>query len=281
MNEVFCTITTATHMHKVLALNTSLQKFDSSKLLHVLCVDDVDKEVVPSNVVLHFLSDIMDRPYVRELLMKYEDADRRRWVLKPVFIAYLLSKAEKVIYVDNDIYFFDAYQFLFDGLDTDRMLLTPHWRCINPFINEDYFIVNYTDGVYNAGFVAANRGAVDILDAWALMCNYRCEKNKEKGLWDDQKYLDLLPSRFEGIGTIRHRGCNVAVWNKHDNLRTATGDTILINRTYPIVFIHFTNDTIADIKENRHGGDPMLKPFLDTYEAELAKSAKVLNHQNG
>lgn len=279
MKATFCTITTFSHLHKVLALHTSIQRYDTGMELHVLVIDEVKavKTKLPETIRLYSLKDIEQLPYVREMLMKYEDADRRRWVLKPVFMAYLLTKTEKLIYLDNDIYFFNDYHFLFDDLDNNRMLLTPHWRCSNPFISEDYFIVNYTDGIFNAGFAGANKNSVEILDWWALACNYKCEKNKEKGLWDDQKYLDLIPARFEGIGIVRHKGCNVAVWNKHDNKRSKANDTVTINDTLPIVFIHFTNDTIADIKENKHGGDPLLLPHVLEYERTLNDSTNLLN----
>ena len=82
----------------------------------------------------------------------------------------------------------------------------------------------------------------------------------------DQKYLDILPSRFQGVRQLWHKGCNVANWNMVDCRRVQVDDQILINGVEPIVFIHFTKSTIRGIL---NGDDALLLPYLNSYEDKL------------
>jgi hypothetical protein len=87
------------------------------------------------------------------------------------------------------------------------------------------------------------------------------------GLHDDQKYLDIFHSVFENIGVVRHKGCNVSNWNRIECLRTKhPNGEVLINNTFPIVFIHFTEGTILDISV---GNDDLLIPHLKEYNETL------------
>jgi hypothetical protein len=88
--------------------------------------------------------------------------------------------------------------------------------------------------------------------------------------------LDLLPSRFERVGIVRHQGCNVASWNKRDSARVQLGNEVFINGRYPIIFIHFTSGTISEITRDIYDGDALLKPYLKKYLALLKKHTPAL-----
>jgi hypothetical protein len=276
MKSGFCTICTFDYFYKVKTLYDSINQFDTTKELHVLVTDKkIEKGSRYADCIfLYDISELSEVLHAAEIISKYgPNSDTLRWALKPVFASYLLqSRFDKIILLDSDIYFFQPYQFLFDDLGKHRVLLTPHWRCKNPNEDEFVFINNLTDGVFNAGFFAATKDALDILEWWAMVCEFKCEKNYQKGLWDDQKYLDLLPGRFPGVGIVWHQGCNVAWWNKHDSARIRTGNETLINGKYPIVFIHFTEDTLADINPQIKNNDPLLIPYLEKYDSALKKN---------
>ena len=61
-----------------------------------------------------------------------------------------------LLYLDNDLCFFGDFEFLFQELQEHSLLLTPHWRPIDPDANAEQFFYNFRDGLYNAGFVGAN-----------------------------------------------------------------------------------------------------------------------------
>jgi hypothetical protein len=97
---------------------------------------------------------------------------------------------------------------------------------------------------------------------WAEMCFYKCEIDKSNGHYVDQTYLNLMPIYFDRVGILRHRGCNVAVWNQIECKRILQDNKVLINGKWDVVFIHFTNYTIQAIL---YGSDQLLLPYLEEY----------------
>ena len=127
MNQ-FCTISTSSHLYKVYALAQSLNNQQNNFLLHVL-VTDSENNFDHANCKFWKLSDLQKDSTAVSIINKYEsNADKLRWSLKPVFMKFLLqAETEKIIYLDNDLFFYSNYQFLFDLLDEHSFLLTPHY----------------------------------------------------------------------------------------------------------------------------------------------------------
>lgn len=273
----FCTITTASHLYKVYALAESLQQ-QGVCTLHVLVVDKAEVPVF-EGCRFYNLQEVAKAPVGQTIAAKYKNSsDRLRWSLKPVLLQWLLTKEdiEQVIYLDNDLFFYSPWQFLFELLQTHALLLTPHYYKHDPKREQNWLEANFRVGVYNAGFVGVNRAAMDTLQWWAESCAYRCEKNAWRGLFDDQKYLDLVPVINQGAHIVRHKGCNVAGWNTELCPRVQQGGEVFIEGRFPVVFIHFNNYTIQQLLT---GGDNLLVPFYERYEAAL-KKYKTNLHRN-
>lgn len=234
----FCTISTQSHLFKSFALADSLATYGWE--LKILLVDELNDDhtsIEPHNVELVSLFD-MKSPRTEQALAKYKN-DKLRWSLKPIFLLFLLEKYEKVIYLDNDIYFFKDCKFLDEALERNNILLTPHFYPASPLENQTWLEANLRIGLYNAGFIGVNRKAQKALLWWSDCCLYEMKKSYWRGLFDDQKYLDLLPILFDGVRIIKDRGCNFAGWN--DQI------ALLENE---IVFIHFNQFTMSKFKIN-------------------------------
>ena len=109
---------------------------------------------------------------------------------------------------------------LFNELENNNTVLTPHWRGEYPEIDEVNFNLQFVGGLYNAGFIGVNESAKNAMSWWANACLYKCEKDFKNGHYVDQTYLNLLPIYFEGIKILKHQGCNVANWNQNVCKRT-------------------------------------------------------------
>jgi hypothetical protein len=267
----FCTITTYSHLYKVKALADSLSRRGNSVMLHTLCIDHAKPEADTELVKYYGLTDVSASACGKQIIEKYaNDKDKTRWSLKPVFLTYLLNliDTDRVIYLDNDLCFFDDYAFLFDELQQHSFILTPHHYKYNPKAEQNWLEANYRVGLYNAGFVGVNKNAIPHLSWWADCCLYRCEKNPMRGLFDDQKYLDLIPIMCEDTKVLTHKGCNVADWNTEICKRVDVNGKTTINGVYPIVFIHFNVTTIRAIIEKR---EPLLNTFFEDYLKLLQK----------
>ena len=272
MKQTFCTICTHNFIPYVLSLYDSLKQFNPDIHLHVLVSDSVSEDTLSrfQTDKLFFISSktLCAGGQGKAIHDKYahQDQDLFRWSMKSVFTRYLLNHYDKVICVDCDINFFSDYQFLFDLLDNASVLLTPHMRCSDPSIDPNEFQLNFLDGIYNAGFVAASRAGIQAMEYWAKCCLFCCDVNREKGFHGDQRYLDLLPTRFEGVESLRHRGCNVGNWNQVDCKRELVDGEVKINGEFDVVFIHFTKSMFRGIYT---GSDALLKPFADKYASRV------------
>ncbi|MCW3127503.1 MAG: hypothetical protein JWO03_3161 [Bacteroidetes bacterium] len=266
----FCTITTADHLFKTLALFDSIRALRSDAFLHVLCIDDLPTGLPSDHIAFYKPQDLAHLPSAKTIIAKYASSkDKLRWSLKPVFLHYLLTQsADKIIYVDNDIYFYGDYSFLFALLGTYDFLLTPHHYPRDPGKDQNWLEANFRVGLYNAGFVGVNKNAIKDLDWWAACCAYRCEKNALRGTFDDQKYLDLIPVINEKAHIIRHKGCNVAEWNRAVISRSEEDGRIILDNEYPLIFIHFNGTTIRAIV---NGEEPFLTNSFDSYIANLKR----------
>jgi len=274
-SKCFCTIITADYLPYVFVLNESLLQFNESIRLNVLISDKPENAFDASNpfdnIRFYFAENVCREGIGKKIKEKYQETsmDCFRWSVKPVFMRHLLEEGgyEKVIYIDSDIYFYNDYHFLFDELDQSNILLTPHWCSSDPRAEFYNFINLYTAGLYNAGFVGVNRHAGDALDWWAGACEFICVKDPSKGQFNDQAHLNILPVYFDKVKVLKHRGCNVAGWNRIECRRVKGADNnVWINGDTPIIFIHYSPCTIQLILM---GEDAALEAYFQNYYDRL------------
>ena len=155
-----------------------------------------------------------------------------------------------------------------EDLKHHAVLITPHYYRFDPERNQAWLEGNFLSGLYNAGFIGVNQNAKEILEWWAKCCLYRCQKNSKKGLYVDQKFLDLFPIIEPSTKIVRQKGCNVAYWNLFQNERVLVNNEVLIKGIDPVIFIHYVPHTFQGICS---GEDALLKPHLDKYCKVLKK----------
>ena len=175
---------------------------------------------------------------------------------------------KKVVFTDPDTFYYSDFTFLFEELNESDVLLTPHWRGLNPNLDTANFELQFVGGLFNAGFIGVNANSIETMNWWAENCLYRCEKNFSIGHYVDQTYLNLMPVYFENVKILRHQGCNVANWNQIVCQRDLVAGQVRINNYWEIVFVHFTNSTIVGILS---GEDHLLLPHLNSYMAALSQ----------
>lgn len=265
----FCTIITADYLPFAKTVLASLKKYDEAATLHALVING-DSKSDNASLIINSVQEVMANPLFQQVENKYaySNPDHLRWALKPVYMHYLLEKGfDKVIFVDPDLYFTSDYHFLLNELDKQGILLSPHHTVADPMQDEENFLMSFRIGLFNAGFVAASAKGKPALQWWAMACAYKIKQDTAAGLYDDQKYLDLLPVLFDNTSIIRHPGCNLGSWNMLTCKRSLSNGKLVINETYEPVFIHFNKETIIQVL-NRN--DQLLRPALDEYIQELS-----------
>ena len=265
--NTFSTIITADYFPKAVVLYKSLKSFDKNVLLNILIADtkEINPQINSEGIKLSSIKQLVNHSLVKELYEKYAhiNLDYFRWSLKSVFTNYLLQSGyDKIIYVDCDMFFVNNYNFLFDHLDNDDILLIPNWNNTNPLDNQSAFLSNFTSGMFSAGFFGVNKNALAAMDWWANACHFMMGEHIEEGVNDDQRYLDMFPVLFEKTKIIRHRGCNIGAWNYEESKRVLVNGELLINGKYPVIFIHFDEMLVSTILK---GHDKLLLPYLEQY----------------
>jgi lipopolysaccharide biosynthesis glycosyltransferase len=270
-NATVCTIITANYLPYALALLESVRSFEKDVHFNVLISDkdrqSFNQQISDRHSFFHFADEVCNTGIGEQIRNKYQssDHDAFRWSCKPLFINHLIRQHgyERVLYFDCDIFIFNAFRFLFDALKKHQVLLTPHWRSSEPDADPEEYRFLFNHGLYNAGFVGSNRDGTEAMDWWARCCLHSCARGSFEGEFVDQSILNLMPVYFEGAHVLRHKGCNVAIWNRNECKRVMQDDgSVMIDNVYPVVFIHFS----AGIPRS---WDPVLGTYMDRYLATI------------
>lgn len=270
--NTFCTIVTKSHLSWAYALNESIIEFDAESKLHILVSDLTLDEAVVSiapNIQIVTLSSLENVTFANDIISKYTtNQDALRWSLKPILISYLLETGyNKVLYCDCDIFFYDNYDFLWLELEKSNFLLTPHW--MNPQDPKNLDLLHNV-GIYNAGFLGANKNASHILSWFAKSCLFRCD-TQPGHIYVDQGYLDFIPVYFDYVKILDHKGCNISYWNSDNLIREVKNGKFYVKHhdiTYPIIFYHFASSSYAQFIV---GNDKVLNPLFEKFDATLKK----------
>lgn len=157
--------------------------------------------------------------------------DNLRWGLKPSLMSKLLDSYESVVYIDNDILFVGDWEWLWKDVESHDVTITPHRGKPSAWFQ-------WNNGVYNAGFVGASLSGLPTIIKWEELCAWKCEINRELGLYVDQKYLDIFPTLCN-CKIVKHAGCNLAAWNMDVSIINEEGEPTVNGD--PLVFVHLSN----------------------------------------
>lgn len=184
---------------------------------YVLLVDRLPADGLPDDgIFTTALVEELPLPKSREFLFRYTIMELNTAV-KPSMFAHLRSKGySRTIYLDPDIFVLkpmaDVENLLSQGATA---VLTPH---LTAPLNDDKKpseLDIMRAGSYNLGFLAVGDTpqAGDLISWWQEKLEYQAIVNFAKGLFTDQKWLDLAPGMFDGVRILRDPGYNVAYWN--------------------------------------------------------------------
>ncbi|WP_081381080.1 class I SAM-dependent methyltransferase [Rhodovulum sulfidophilum] len=166
------------------------------------------------------------------------------------------EQSPHVVYLDPDIELFSPLVEVAEALDAGASaVLTPH--VLKPAeraeFADDHFL-RY--GIYNLGFIAlrVTEAVADVVRWWARRMVDQCIIDLPRGIFVDQKWMDLLPAFLDGVHVLRHPGYNVAYWNLHER-RIHGPDTALQCNGQPLRFVHYSGIILEDVEQlSRHSG---------------------------
>lgn len=204
--------------------------------------------------------------------------------VKPFMLKQLIGSYDYVFYLDPDIFVYGSMQDLVERLKEQTAIITPH--AISPI--EDDKKPSEIDfmraGIYNLGFFGARScpESLRLLDWWGRRCADLGYNDSRQGLFVDQKFVDLVPSFFDGVIIERSPVYNVAYWNLHERDVNAHDPAYPFVNDLPLVFFHFSGLSVEppseprlEISKYQNRSDfskrPDVKPLFDRYRAKLVE----------
>jgi len=276
------TIVSANYLAFAATLCTSFKKFHPNIEFYIIFVDNQYSALEEFSYLdaKFFNINDLEIPYLSSFVYRYSILELNTAV-KPFTFDYLFrhTRHETIIYLDPDIWVHAPLEETFSGLVTAEVSLTPHIR--KPY--RDDHLPGDTEilqsGTYNLGYIGLRRSprVMDFLDWWMDKLFLDCVVDIPKGLFVDQKWIDLIPGFFDQISIIRHPGYNAAYWNLHERPVHHQNGAFFVEDV-PLVFFHFsgyspfTPDRLSK-HQNRHALSltNSLSRLFDAYAAELLK----------
>lgn len=180
--------------------------------------------------------------------------------------------ADKVFYFDPDMVVFDRFDELVAALDQHSMILTPHQTTPETTVEAimDNEMASLTYGVFNLGFLGVhNDGEGRRFSRWWRDRLLRfCHDDRPRGLFTDQKWVNLAPCFFENIGVLRSPAFNVATWNISQRKATGSRESGVLINGEPLGFYHFSgfDSGAQEVMLNKYGADsPVLFELREWY----------------
>jgi len=249
---------------------------------HVLLVDrHADPESVGGDLFTASLVEDLPLPKKPEFLFRY-DIMELNTAVKPYMFAKLRREGyDRVIYIDPDILVVNRL------VDVERLLDEGASAVVTPHLTaplDDGRRPNELDimraGAYNLGFLAlAGTAAADAFIAWWQdKLEYGAVSDPARGLFTDQKWVDLAPGMFGGFAVLRDPGYNVAYWNLPHRPVTRENDSWMAGGS-PLRFFHFSGFDPQNPKPfSKHQDRLTLNTIGEARELALMYAAKVLSH---
>jgi hypothetical protein len=170
--------------------------------------------------------------------------------VKGPMMARLLSEGyDAVIYLDPDTTVFAPLVDVMDMLRHHAVVLTPH--LVDQELSTEGILDNeigsLKHGVYNLGFVAVRNVPEGrrFGDWWRARLLEYCQDDVPNGLFTDQRWCDLVPALFDGVGVLRNSGYNAASWNLATRPIRFDSDGRIHAGRHPLRFFHFTKVSSA------------------------------------
>jgi GT2 family glycosyltransferase/glycosyltransferase involved in cell wall biosynthesis len=176
--------------------------------------------------------------------------------VKPYYLEYLFEeyKLDKLVYFDPDILITDGLGDISKMLERSSMVLIPHITQPYPDTKKPFELDILKSGVYNLGFLALSYtdSTKRLLRWWKERLSHHCRIDLEKGLFVDQKWIDLIPGFFADAFILRDPTYNIAYWNLHyRDIRMINGDIYAGDKKAH--FLHFSGfDPLNPEKVSKH-----------------------------
>lgn len=254
MRTAVFSIVSPNYWHYARVLMGSLQRNHPEWDRFILCVGEPPASGADGEPFTAVPLAALPLPNPRQFCFRYTLLELNTAV-KPWMFARLFEQGyDRVVFLDPDVYVYSRMAELDEAPAGTFLMLTPH---LTGFIGGDEHPSERTilqAGTYNLGFLAVSRRPqlARFLAWWQEKLEYQCLVDQPRGLFVDQRWMDLAPGLFPDVAILRHEGYNVAYWNLKQRRIHQNGAGATVNGQ-PLRFFHFSGlDPDFTGKVSRH-----------------------------
>ncbi|EIT84617.1 glycosyltransferase [Fictibacillus macauensis ZFHKF-1] len=243
MKWALCTVISSNYLSFAKALASSFLTHHPDGVIWVLITDGTKGEKDASGRITYVTVEQIGVPNAASFCFRYGPAELCN-ALKPYLLTYAMKQHPdyRFLFLDADIYLYSPLQELEELVATHSIILTPH---ITSPLPQDQKIPSELDliraGTYNAGCIALRNDehSKQFLRWWSDHLEHECMNDQKKGLFMDQKWLELVPGLFSGVHILRNKAYNAAYWNLHERKISRQDNQYYVNEQ-PLAFFHFS-----------------------------------------
>jgi glycosyltransferase involved in cell wall biosynthesis len=281
---VFFTIVSRNYLAYALTLMQSLaEQYPDNPRYLCLADSSAGDPALESDLFEVVEIDQLELPHFESFVFRY-DIMELNTAVKPYMFAWLSKRHRHagLVYLDPDILVLRRLEKVESAFASGALaVVTPH---LNQPMDDDKFpdeLSIMRSGVYNCGFAAINAAhsaCATLLDWWAEKLEFGCFVDLERGLFTDQKWIDLVPGMFPDVHILRDNGYNLAYWNLAQRPVITNSDGFTAGGD-PLVFVHFSGVALSQPgifskHQNRFTAENIggLRPLYECYLAKLASN---------
>jgi hypothetical protein len=276
-----------TFVPRALALQRSITTHSPDAMFAYYCVDRgsaefLERHASPTVKVVppgHYESEQLQAARTRLKLNEY------CWTCKPFVLFHALDSfpgLEWAIWLDADMLAFGDLDLEIRRHLDANVILTPH-----RFSLPEFAAYKPSVGLFNAGYVAFRNtpDGIAALQWWGDKCLEGCPAQPTDDRYADQKYLNAMPQKFQGVAQSNSAGLNCAPWNVFEKKVAGEGCKVMIEKE-PLLLYHFQGLKIirswafdlygAPLRLPQLVRDLIYMPYVDALATQIRAVARQL-----
>jgi GT2 family glycosyltransferase len=273
------TIAANNYLPKVRVLFESIRKIHPEWSINLVLADKKNNSISYDDLLVDKIWELtdLDIPNLTSWMFGHTIVELATAV-KPFMAGKLfaLKGCQKVMYFDPDIVLFSRLDDLVEALNESNIVLTPHQTVPENSLEAiiDNEVCSLKHGIFNLGFLglSSSKTTEEFIKWWSKRLYHLCEADFSRGLFTDQKWIDLVPTFFSGVHILRSDRFNVATWNLTNRyISIAKNGDYLVNEL-PLGFYHFSGFDSGDmaVMAMKNGGHNFaLKKLILWYSSKI------------
>src|SRR5947208_741240 len=199
---VICTLCAANHLPKAACLIESLlhSQREHKAVLCLLERDRLAANAIDLSSVHVVLASELGIPDFDAFIFRHRMYEACG-AIKAQLLLWAMGRfpeEQQFLYLDSDIYAYSRFEELDSTFQKIDVLLTPHHLHDEESVDSirDHMVPTLMCGVYNSGFLALRRSPTseEFLNWWNKKLMLLCYCEPERGLYNEQRWLDMAPS---------------------------------------------------------------------------------------